>query len=110
MRVLIDNVELTAKPQDVAELIKLLSVDKKTKKIPIQSAEPAVEQTIANLPAIEDTVKQSQELRQKLQEDPNYNPHAGVVASKEPTPGDIIKANTERAYTSDLEPGVSSGY
>lgn len=111
MKAILNGVQVEAKPQDVVEIIRQLSGIKKSRKIQVndgQQAAPYQQQMPIN--DLQQTVKQSQELRKKLEADPSYNPYPGVVASKDTITNNILPVNAERTFAADLETGVSDGF
>lgn len=79
MRVLINSQTIEGKPEDIANLLAILNPAVKRKTIQVQTKEQ-----VTPAHSLQDTVKQSEELRKKLAENPNYNPFGGVVRSPEP--------------------------
>lgn len=78
MRIFKDNVEYQGTPEEIAEFMRLNSSVETDFSPQIDPYAPFPDA----LP-LRDVVSESEELRAKLATDPNYNPHGGVVPSKE---------------------------
>lgn len=89
MKITIDNHDIIGTPEEMQYLLKLL------KPTPIRVNAEASK-----------IVRESQALRKKLAQDPDYAPYGGVVKSKEETSQYMAE---EREYAADLDTGVDYG-
>lgn len=73
MRVFQDNTEYQGTPYEIAEFFRLAN----------GTAESEPSFASDDFEPLQDIVSESEDLRRKLTNDPNYNPFPGVVTSKE---------------------------
>ena len=99
MRIVKDAVEYQGTPSELADFFRY--TDNTEPRDKGDSPSFATEDFIP----LEDVVKESETLREKLAKNPAYNPHTGVVPSKEPTTPDIT-APSGQLFTSDEDTGV----
>lgn len=102
MKLIINGYTVEAKPEDLASVL----TAKQPKKIPVQSGffGEGVKEAAAPLQnTLNDTVRQSEELRKKLAEDPNYNPYPGVLPSAEPA---VPTQQYNREYAAERDTGI----
>jgi len=92
-----DNDEYIGTPEEIAELIRLLGGQS-----PLVELDKPAPFAPDDFVPLEDVVKESQTLREKLAIDPQYNPYGGVVSSPE-TAVEQVPINRNQA---DIDTGV----
>lgn len=97
MNLRINGQEVSGKTADLVELLRQM----KRQTIPVQTALVKAD--------IEDTITQSQKLRETLSQDPEFNPYGGVVPGNESDMSNTL-ATPRREYAAELETGVSQEY
>lgn len=93
MKVNINGQEVAGDVKDIAEILKCLNPIQQRVHIPVKDD-------------FGDTLAESNRLRQKLTEDPSFNPHGGVVASGEPNPLPGMSPTVERSYAAETDTGI----
>jgi hypothetical protein len=117
MRVLINGQSVSGSPAEIAELLKCMSKPRYIERKPqtprsqkpyrYEYQQPSKGRKVPYLPPpVYDAVAQSRELRQRLAEDPNYNPYGGVLTPQDqekniPMPG------TGRMYGAEEDTGIT---
>lgn len=90
----INGQKIFGTPQEVAGLLNLMSSQNVVRQPNTQTATE-----------LQTTVAQSQELRKKLEQDPNYNPYGGVLSGQQDTPQPA--SQPRRGYGAERDTGVS---
>jgi hypothetical protein len=91
MEIVINNQVISGNTEDIAKILEYLNP--KRRAIAVQ--EP-----------LSDVVKESVELRNKLNTNPNFNPFGGVVPGNEPLVSAPMQPTTQRAYAAETNTGI----
>lgn len=92
MRVFKDNTEYQGTPEEIAEFLQLREV---------ASSDKQEDTTVFNPDEFLPLVNEAKTVREKLADDPAYNPYGGVVKSKESEDEPSAKA-----VSADLDTGI----
>lgn len=103
MKLLINGQEVIGEVDQLVELIKALKPTRK--QIAIQSAGMPVSAGAGTATELQAAVAQSQELRKKLESDPNHTPFGGVIPGEQET--QTTQSQPRRAYNAETDTGVS---
>jgi hypothetical protein len=103
MKVFIDNEEYQGTPQEIHEFITLQEKSGQLVDCPESIPEATTPFIQDDFEPLEDIVNESVALRNKLAQDPAYNPYGGVVISKETVP-DVD--NRKPSFTAEEDTGV----
>lgn len=101
MKLVINGQSVNGKPEDLAKLLEIFGEYKEEPVVKTEQIQPD------DLVPLEEVINDSQSLRQKLEEDPNYNPYPGVVPPKEAEVKSNIAVPGNR-YAAEEDTGVSN--